>query len=101
MKPHNDYASLVWDGCSDVLEKSLNSLHRRAVKLIFPGATLTTDQKLKKMRIMSLHKQLEYTKGFFINRVLNDEARIYINCIHTLLQAIPTTGTLGTIKLSP
>ena len=44
-KLHIDYASVVWDGCSDVLKKRLNSLHRRAVELIFPDQTLTTDQK--------------------------------------------------------
>ena len=36
IKPHIDCASVVWDGCSDVLKNRLNSLHRRAVKLIFP-----------------------------------------------------------------
>ena len=56
----------VSDGCSDVPKKRLNSLHRRAVKLIFPAdTTLTTDQKLKEMRIMSLQKQLEHNKGLF------------------------------------
>ena len=44
-KLHIDYASVVWDGCSDVLKKRLNSLHRRAVELIFPDQTLTIDQK--------------------------------------------------------
>ena len=53
-KPHIDYASVVWDECSDVLKKRLNSLHKRAVKLILPDTTLTIDQKLKEMRIMSL-----------------------------------------------
>ena len=43
IKPYIDYASVVWDGCSDVLKKILNSLHRRAVKLIFPDITLTSD----------------------------------------------------------
>ena len=43
IKPHTDYASVVWDGCSDVLKKRLNSQHRRAVKLIFPDTTLTTE----------------------------------------------------------
>ena len=28
IKPHIDYALVVWDGCSDVLRKTLNSLHR-------------------------------------------------------------------------
>ena len=45
IKPHIDYASVVWDGCSDVVKKRLHSLHRRAVKLIFPDKTLITDQK--------------------------------------------------------
>ena len=63
IKPHIDYASVVRDGCSDVLKKILNSLHRRAVKLVPPDTTLTTDQKFKEMSIMSLQKQLEYSKG--------------------------------------
>ena len=42
------------DNDDDVLKKRLHSLHRRAVKLIFPDTTVTTDQKLKEMRIMSL-----------------------------------------------
>ena len=57
IKPHIDYSSFVWDGYSDVLKKRLNSLHRRAAKLIFPDTTLTTDQKLKEMKIISLQKK--------------------------------------------
>ena len=77
------HASVVWDGCSDVLKKRLNSLHRRTVKLILPDTTLTTDQKLKEMRIMSLQKQLEYDKGLFMYKVLSNEAPEYIFNLHT------------------
>ena len=84
IKPHIDYASAVWDGCSDVLKKRLNSLRRRAVKLILPDTTLTTDQKLKEMRIMSLQKQLEYNKGLFMYRLLSNEAPEYISNLYTL-----------------
>ena len=59
------------------------SLHRRAVKLILPDTTLTTDQKLKEMRIMSLQKQLEYNKGLFMYRVLSNEAPEYIFNLYT------------------
>ena len=58
-------------------------MHRRAVKFIFPDTTLTTDQKLKVMRIMSLQKQLEYNKGLFVYRVLNSEAPEYISNMYT------------------
>ena len=79
IKPHIDYASVVWDGCSDVLKKRLNSLHGRAVTFIFPDTTL----KLEGMRIMSLHKQLEYNKGLFMYRVLSKEAPEYISNPYT------------------
>ena len=35
IKPHIDYVSVARDGCSEVHFKKLNSLHRRAGKLIF------------------------------------------------------------------
>ena len=83
IKPHIDYASAVWDGCIYVLKKRLNSLHIRAVKLIFPDTTLTTDHKLKQMRIMSLQKHLEYNKGLVMYRVLSNEAAEYISNLYT------------------
>ena len=79
IKPHIDYASVV----SDVLKKILNSLHKRAVELILPDTTLTTDQKLKEMRIMSLQKQPEYNKGLFMYRVPSNEAPEYISNLYT------------------
>ena len=70
--------------------------HRRAVKFIFPDTALTTDQKLKEMRIMSLQKQLEYNKGLVMYRVLSNEAPEYISNLytHTLPHAIPILGTI-------
>ena len=40
--------------------KRLNALQGRAVKLMIPDTTLTTYHKLKVMRMMNQHKQLEY-----------------------------------------
>ena len=65
VKSHIDYASVVWGGCSDALKKRLNSLLRRAGKLILPDKNLTTDQKVNKIGILNLHKQLDYNKGVF------------------------------------
>ena len=56
IKLNIDYASIVWNGCSEVLKKRLNALQRRAVKLMIPGTVLTTYHNLKVMRIMNLHK---------------------------------------------
>ena len=48
-----------------------------------PDTTLTTDQKLKEMRIMNLQKQLEYYKGLFMYRLLSSEAPEYISNLYT------------------
>ena len=53
------------------------------MKLIFPDTTLTAGQKLNEMRIMSLHKQLEYNKGSFMYKILNNEAPEYISNLYT------------------
>ena len=97
IKPHIDYASVVWDGCSDALKKRLNSLHRRAVKLIFPDTTLTTDQKLKEMRIMN---NLNITKvcSCTVSLALRPQGT-YLTCTHTLPHAIPILGIITLVCL--
>ena len=45
---HLTYASTLWDNCSNNVLKQLNSLHRRAAKVMITDPSLTTDDKLKK-----------------------------------------------------
>ena len=70
IKPHIDYASVVWDGCGEVHFKKLNSLHRRAGKLILPDTSLSTEQKMSALGILNLPQQLAYSKGIFMHEVL-------------------------------
>ena len=81
VKSHIDYASVVWGGCSDALKKRLNSLLRSG-KLILPDKNLTTDQKLNKIGILNLHKQLDYNKGVFMYRALTNSAPVYISSLY-------------------
>jgi hypothetical protein len=37
VKPHIDYASVLWDGASDNFVKKVDALHRRAARLMLPG----------------------------------------------------------------
>ena len=82
VKSHIDYASVVWGGCSDALKKRLNFLLRRSGKLILPDKNLTTDQKLNKIGILNLHKQLDYSKGVFMYRALTNSAPVYISSLY-------------------
>ena len=58
ISPHLTYASTVWDGCSDILFHKLNSLHRRAAKLMMPDLSLTTDSKLQRLGLLPLREKL-------------------------------------------
>ena len=82
IKSHIDYASVVWSGCSDALKKRLNSLLRTAGKIILPDKNLITDPKLNKIGILSLHKQLDYSKGVFMCRALTNNAPVYISSLY-------------------
>ena len=70
IKPHIDYTSVVWDGCGEVHLNKLNSLHRRAAKLILPDPSLSTEQKMSALGILNLPQQLAYNKGIFMHKVL-------------------------------
>ena len=60
IKPHIDYASVVWGGCGEVHLKKLNSLHRRAGILILPDPSLPLEQKMSALGILNLPQQLAY-----------------------------------------
>ena len=84
IKPHIEYASVVWDGCGEVHLKNKikkNSLHRRAGKLILPDTSLSTEQKMSTLGILNLPQQLAYNKGIFMHKVLNNNSP---NCLAQL-----------------
>ena len=62
IRSHIDYASTLWDGASENTLKRLNSLYRRAPKLILPNPTLSTDEKLRQLKILPLNDHLKYNK---------------------------------------
>ena len=78
-----NYASTLWDGCSQLIFKKINSIHRRAVKKLIDNQTLDTDQKLKKLTILPLKKQLEFNKLLLIYKIYNEETPPYLYNIIT------------------
>ena len=63
ISPHLTYASIVWDGCSDILFNKLNSLHKRAAKLMISDYSLTTDTKLLYLGLLPLKEKLMFNKA--------------------------------------
>ena len=93
VKPHKDYASVVWDGCGEVHLKQLNSLHRRAGKLILPEPSLSTEQKISAVGTLNLPQQLAYNKGIFMHKVLDNYSPNYLAQLFNF--SSPTTLTPG------
>ena len=60
---HINYASSVWDGACEVHLKKLNSLHRRAAKIIGKGLQISTDEKQKQLKMLSLKKTIRIQQG--------------------------------------
>ncbi|WP_419626843.1 hypothetical protein, partial [Thiolapillus sp.] len=80
---HINYASTLWDGCSEVHLKKLNSLHRRAAKLILSDPSIPTDDKLKTLKLLPLTKQLKYNKAVMMFKVRNGKSPEYIRSLFT------------------
>ena len=58
--------------------KKLNSLNRRAGKLILPDPSLSTEQKMSALGILNLPQQLTSNKGIFMHKALNNNSRNYL-----------------------
>ena len=67
--------------------KKWNPLHRRAGKLILPGPSLSTEQKMSALGILNLSHQLTYNKGVFMHKVLNDNSPNYLAQLFTSHQS--------------
>ena len=78
-----NYASTLWDGCSEVHLKKLNSLHRRAAKHILSDLSIPIDDKLKTLKLLPLTKQLKENKAVIMFKVFNGETPEYVRSLFT------------------
>ena len=64
--------------CSQDLMKRLNSVHRRAIKLLLPSSVYTTEEKYAKLNILQLPKQLQFNKLCQIHNILEKKSPSYL-----------------------
>ena len=79
--PYIDYSSTIWDSCSEANLKRLNSLHRRAAKLVIGRDKVpnNTDDKLKLLGMLPLKKQLFLNKMVFMQKAILGQTPAYIS----------------------
>ena len=86
IKSHIDYASPVWDGCSQNHLDRVVSLYRRSAKFLLPDPAKSTDEKMKDLEMLPLHKQLQLNKGIFMFKILSNNAPSYLCNLFTPAQ---------------
>lgn len=67
----------MWDGCSGVHKKRLNSIYKRAVQIIDRRPIPSTD-KFRHLNILGLHQQLTLNKCVFMHKILNNMTPQYL-----------------------
>ena len=93
---HVNYASTIWDGCSEAAFINLNRQHRRAVKLISPLQNTTTEHKLKNLNILPLAEHMKYNKATLIHKIYHNKTPAYLNQFFT-----KSTNRYGSMNLVP
>ena len=63
-----DYRSSLWDSTSKITLKPLQSLHRRALKLILLKQSSLEQDDYNLLHILPLHTRLKYKKGIYMKK---------------------------------
>ena len=80
---HINYASTVWCGAGELHLKKLNSLHRRAAKIIVSNNFLSTTQKLRSVNILSLEHQFEFNTAVLVYKAKHRLVPSYVQKLLT------------------
>ena len=75
---HLNYVSNVWDGSAEVHTKLLQSLHKRAIKMLLYGSPREGVDIYKKAQILPLNKQFLYNKSVLMFRTLLGQSPSYL-----------------------
>ena len=77
--PIIDYASTLWDNCSDNNFKQINRMYKRALKIILLKPSSLTPEDLKKLNILTLKNRLLFNKAIFMHKVNYGNAPVKIS----------------------
>ena len=75
---HLTYASTVWECCSDILFRKLNSLHRRAAKLMLPDPSIITEAKIHRLGLLPLREKLMLNKAVLVFKACRNHSPQYL-----------------------
>ena len=75
---HFNYSSTIWDGCCNDIFININRLHRRAVRLISPLQNVSTETKMKNLKILPLAETFKHNNATLIHKIYYDKSPHYL-----------------------
>ena len=72
--PLIDYASTLWDSCSETNLKFLHRLYKRALKLVLLKSSSLTVSDYKQLNILTFRNRLFFNKAVCMQKVINGNA---------------------------
>ena len=76
---HINYASTIWCNAAEAHIKQLNSLHRRAVKLLFFPPREYIMETFEQLNILPLHLQFHYNVGVYMYKICTGGMPSYLS----------------------
>ena len=77
--PIIDYASTLWDNCSDNNFKLINRMYKRALKLILLKSSSLSPQDFKQLNLLTLRNRLLFNKAVCMHKVSYGNAPVKIS----------------------
>jgi hypothetical protein len=76
-----NYASTIWQGCSEDHTKKIRSLHKRGVKIICNDQNIQIEQKYAHLKILPFSAQMTYNKVLFTHKAYYNNCPQYITAL--------------------
>ena len=96
---HLNYSSTIWDGCCKDTFKKINRIHRRAIKVMSPLKNISTDLKMKCLKVLPLSEHLKYNKAIFLHKIYHKKTPSYLEQL--LKKAPDRYGSLNVLPTLP
>ena len=76
---HINYASSIWGNAAEAHIKQLNSIHKRAVKIMLPLPNKSITEKFNQLEILPLQLQFQYNVCVYMYKICTEDMPSYLS----------------------
>ena len=91
---HINYASTIWCYTKKVFIKPIQSLHKRAIKIMYKISPKKNKDRYKSLDILPLSQQFNFNTASLMYKILNDQAPTYLKNKFNISKSKRTKGCI-------